>query len=145
MRYRKDDETAQAVIDLALVVGCDYHPAEYGPCAHCVEAAERVIDAGYVGPEEAKAREAAARREAHDRLEYERGLRISSETELARVECDLADAEAKVVAARREALLAFADTRGVNVGDEDGEWWQGYRQAQRECLHDATKAAEDHA
>jgi hypothetical protein len=44
-------------------------------------------------------------------------------------------------AARREALLAFADTRGVNVGDEHGEWWQGYRQAQRECLHDATKAA----
>ena len=44
-------------------------------------------------------------------------------------------------AARREALLAFADTRGVNVGDEDTEWWQGYRQAQRECLRDATDAA----
>lgn len=64
MRYPKDDETAQEVIDLALTVGCDYHPAEYGPCAHCVEAAERVVDAGYVSPEEVAAREAAARREA---------------------------------------------------------------------------------
>ncbi|QIK83001.1 hypothetical protein [Sanguibacter sp. HDW7] len=41
-----------------------------------------------------------------------------------------------------EALRAFADTRGVNVGDEDDEWWRGYRQAQRECLHDASARAD---
>lgn len=40
------------------------------------------------------------------------------------------------------ALRRFADTLGVNVGDEDDEWWQGYRQAQRECLHDASDAAD---
>jgi hypothetical protein len=40
------------------------------------------------------------------------------------------------------ALRRFADTRGVQVGDEDDEWWQGYRQAQRECLHDASDAAD---
>lgn len=38
---------------------------------------------------------------------------------------------------KAEALREFADTRGVNVGDEDSYWWDGYRQAQRECLHDA--------
>jgi len=43
--------------------------------------------------------------------------------------------------ARAEALRGFADTRGVNIGDEDSEWWQGYRQAQRECVRDAL----DHA
>lgn len=43
---------------------------------------------------------------------------------------------------KAEALREFADTRGVNVGDEDSYWWDGYRQAQRECLHDAlTRAA----
>ena len=40
-----------------------------------------------------------------------------------------------------KALDEFASTRGVNVGDEDDEWWRGYRQAQRECLLDATRAA----
>jgi len=42
---------------------------------------------------------------------------------------------------KAEALREFADTRGVNVGDEDDDWWRGYRQAQRECLQDALKAA----
>ena len=45
-------------------------------------------------------------------------------------------------AAKAEALREFADSRGVNVGDEDSEWWQGYRQAQRECLHDAVARAD---
>jgi hypothetical protein len=40
-----------------------------------------------------------------------------------------------------QAIREFADTRGVNVGDEDDEWWRGYRQAQRECVHDASDAA----
>lgn len=43
--------------------------------------------------------------------------------------------------ARVGALSEFADSRGVNVGDDDSEWWKGYRQAQRECLHDANDAA----
>lgn len=42
---------------------------------------------------------------------------------------------------RASALREFADTRGVNVGDEGDEWWSGYRQAQRECLHDAVAHA----
>lgn len=33
-----------------------------------------------------------------------------------------------------EALGRFADTRGVNIGDEDDAWWRGYRQAQREAI-----------
>ena len=43
---------------------------------------------------------------------------------------------------KAEALREFADTRGVNIGDEDDDWWRGYRQAQRECLQDALKAAD---
>ena len=43
---------------------------------------------------------------------------------------------------KAEALREFADTRGVHVGDEDDEWWRGYRQAQRECLHAAAAAAD---
>lgn len=43
---------------------------------------------------------------------------------------------------KAEALREFADTRGVNVGDDDDEWWRGYRQAQRECLHDASARAD---
>lgn len=50
------------------------------------------------------------------------------------------DAEVRRETAER-VLLDFADTRGVNVGDEDGDWWRGYRQAQRECVHDAVAAA----
>lgn len=52
-------------------------------------------------------------------------------------------AEAEQAAGQRErerwvtAVTKFADERGVNVGDEDSEWWQGYRQAQRECWYDA--------
>lgn len=41
-----------------------------------------------------------------------------------------------------EALRTFADTRGVQIGDEDDDWWHGYRQAQRECLRDANKRAD---
>lgn len=40
-----------------------------------------------------------------------------------------------------EALSAFADTRGVNVDDQESEWMRGYRQAQRECFHDAVRQA----
>lgn len=36
---------------------------------------------------------------------------------------------------QEDALRAAADERGVNVGDEDDEWWSGYRQAQREVIH----------
>lgn len=43
-----------------------------------------------------------------------------------------------------EALREFADSRGVNVGDEDDEWWSGYRQAQRECLRDAADRADEY-
>lgn len=42
----------------------------------------------------------------------------------------------------REALRRFADSRGINVGDEDDDYWRGYRQAQRECLRDAIDLAE---
>ena len=42
---------------------------------------------------------------------------------------------------KAEALREFADTRGVNIDDEDDDWWRGYRQAQRECLRDAIEAA----
>lgn len=41
-----------------------------------------------------------------------------------------------------EALREFADSRGVNDGDDDSKWWQGHRQAQRECLRDASDLAE---
>lgn len=41
-----------------------------------------------------------------------------------------------------EALRDFADTLGVNVGDEDDEWWRGYRQGQREALHKASDRAD---
>lgn len=41
-----------------------------------------------------------------------------------------------------EALRRFADSRGVNVGDEEDDYWRGYRQAQRECLHDAVNTAD---
>ena len=43
---------------------------------------------------------------------------------------------------KAEALREFADTRGVNVGVKDDDWWRGYRQAQHECLQDALKAAD---
>lgn len=42
---------------------------------------------------------------------------------------------------RAEAVRAFGDTLGVHVGDEDDDWWRGYRQGQREALH----AAREHA
>lgn len=43
--------------------------------------------------------------------------------------------------AAEKALTKFADLLGVNAGDEDSEWWQGYRQGQRNALRMATKAA----
>lgn len=49
---------------------------------------------------------------------------------------------ARVQSAKAKELREFADTRGVNVGDEDDEWWRGYRQAQRECLHAAADLAD---
>lgn len=59
------------------------------------------------------------------------------------VERIIAARVAAAVAAERERtagiLQQFADTRGVNVGDVDDDWWRGYRQAQRECLHDAAE------
>ena len=33
----------------------------------------------------------------------------------------------------------WVDRRGVYVGDEDSEWWDGYRQAQREVMLSAHK------
>jgi hypothetical protein len=55
------------------------------------------------------------------------------------VERILAD---RVQRAEVRALREFADTRGINVGSEDDEWWHGYRQAQRECMHDASDRAD---
>lgn len=43
---------------------------------------------------------------------------------------------------KAEALREFADTLGVDIGDEDGDWWRGYRQAQREALHAAVRRAD---
>lgn len=37
-------------------------------------------------------------------------------------------------AALPHLLAPLRDELGVYVGDEDGEWWDGYRQAQRECV-----------
>lgn len=51
----------------------------------------------------------------------------------------LADHDRKIEA---KALWEFADTLGVNVGDEDDEWWRGYQQAQRECLHKVSDRAD---
>jgi hypothetical protein len=51
----------------------------------------------------------------------------------------LAERDARV---RAEAVRAFGATLGVNVGDEDDEWWRGYRQGQREALHAARKHAD---
>lgn len=51
----------------------------------------------------------------------------------------LAERDRRVAGA---ALRKFADSRGVNVGDEDDDYWRGYRQAQRECLHDAVSVAD---
>ena len=49
-------------------------------------------------------------------------------------------AEAKVEAVRM--VREWADDRGVNVGDEDSDWWRGYRQAQREAVHEAAGLAD---
>lgn len=51
----------------------------------------------------------------------------------------LADRDRRTAA---KTLRRFADSRGVNVGDEDDDYWRGYRQAQRECLHDAINTAD---
>lgn len=51
----------------------------------------------------------------------------------------LAERDARV---RADGVRAFGDTLGVNVGDEDDEWWRGYRQGQREALHAAQKHAD---
>jgi hypothetical protein len=51
----------------------------------------------------------------------------------------LAAHDAEVAA---KALRALADNLGVNVGDDDSEWWQGYRQAQREFVHGVAERAD---
>ena len=51
------------------------------------------------------------------------------------------DRSAAQMAKARALVRDFADSRGVNVGDEDGDWWRGYRQAQREALMDASELA----
>jgi hypothetical protein len=33
-----------------------------------------------------------------------------------------------------DRLREFIGSLGVNIGDEDDEWWRGYRQAQREIV-----------
>lgn len=55
----------------------------------------------------------------------------------------LAIVERIVAQARADALQAFADTRGVDIGDDDSDWWQGYQSAQRECLRDARAVLAD--
>jgi hypothetical protein len=64
---------------------------------------------------------------------------LSDDDLFAAVERILAD---RVQRAEVRALREFADTRGINVGSEDDEWWHGYRQAQRECMHDASDRAD---
>ena len=51
------------------------------------------------------------------------------------------DHRALIHQAKAEVLREFADTLGVNVGDEDNEWWSGYRQGQREALRKAVDRA----
>jgi len=48
---------------------------------------------------------------------------------------------ARIRAEVAEEVQEWADRRGVNVGDGDGPWWDGYRQAQREALMDAQDLA----
>lgn len=55
---------------------------------------------------------------------------------LSKVEGELVFANAQLVALR-DAVREYADSRGVNIGDDDDEWWKGYRNAQRVALHDA--------
>lgn len=43
---------------------------------------------------------------------------------------------------REAALREAADECGVNVGDEDDEWWRGYRQAQREKCRELSERAD---
>jgi hypothetical protein len=49
--------------------------------------------------------------------------------------CDEAEFDRAIARIKADALRAYADTLGVNVNDEGTEWWQGYRQAQREFIH----------
>lgn len=38
-----------------------------------------------------------------------------------------------------DAVREYADQLGVYVGDEEGEYYRGYRQAQREAMHRAQR------
>lgn len=42
---------------------------------------------------------------------------------------------------KAEALRELADYLVVNAGDEDDEWWRGYRQGQRQALVKADRLA----
>jgi hypothetical protein len=44
----------------------------------------------------------------------------------------------EIATAKAQALEEFADTLGVNAGDEDDEWWSGYRNGQRQALRMAS-------
>ena len=52
---------------------------------------------------------------------------------------DNARAEVERLAALVDAVRAWVDRRGVNVGDRDDEYMRGYRDAQRHALQDALK------
>ena len=48
---------------------------------------------------------------------------------------DLTDAdEARRLRSDLAKVRDWADRRGVYAGDEDSEWWDGYRQAEREVM-----------
>ena len=48
---------------------------------------------------------------------------------------DLTDAdEVRRLRSDLKKVRDWIDRRGVYVGDEDSEWWDGYRQAQREVM-----------
>jgi hypothetical protein len=78
-----------------------------------------------------------------DRLGYLEGQEPGWMQEARAVLGDPAAIAAHNATLAAKTLRDYADTRGVNIGDEDSDWWQGYRQAQRECFHDARKRADD--
>ena len=89
----------------------------------------------------AEAAEAELEIQSHARIEATNRAGVA-EARVAELEATLAARDARFAReAKAEALREFADSRGVNVGDEDDAWWRGYRQAQREALQDATTAA----
>ena len=98
---------------------------------------ERILAARLAEAEQAAARrlaEVEAERDAYRKAKQENDERFQIEALEQRARAEQAEAALADLRARVEALT---DSRGVNVGDDDSEWWQGYRQAQRECWYDA--------